>query len=154
MTSLAGNRYRVSGLRAKHRNPTKECPPLSSKSVSTTNHSQNHPKPITRLTRNPSHILNMEPHTSLIPGQPAPYGRACVSCSQAKCKCIIRAGGGRCERSVTYFYIFRIFDFIDTDSYCQMPSLRPRLSSGFDKPTPESEEACPFEGCSARGETG
>ncbi|KAG9229196.1 hypothetical protein BJ875DRAFT_475560 [Amylocarpus encephaloides] len=31
------------------------------------------------------------------PGVPAPYGRACLSCVQTKCKCITRAEGG-CER--------------------------------------------------------
>ncbi|KAK6956736.1 hypothetical protein Daesc_002016 [Daldinia eschscholtzii] len=31
-------------------------------------------------------------------GTPAPYGHACVSCAQSKCKCIIRPVGGPCER--------------------------------------------------------
>ncbi|BCS04039.1 Zn(II)2Cys6 transcription factor domain-containing protein [Aspergillus luchuensis] len=29
---------------------------------------------------------------------PAPYGRACMNCSQSKCKCILPKGGGRCQR--------------------------------------------------------
>ena len=29
---------------------------------------------------------------------PAPYGRACMDCSQSKCKCMIRKIDGRCER--------------------------------------------------------
>ncbi|KAK3360511.1 hypothetical protein B0T25DRAFT_629588 [Lasiosphaeria hispida] len=29
---------------------------------------------------------------------PAPYGRACVNCSRAKCKCMRRPAGGACER--------------------------------------------------------
>ncbi|KGO71770.1 hypothetical protein PITC_027830 [Penicillium italicum] len=33
-----------------------------------------------------------------IPGTPAPYGRACMNCSRAKCKCIIPATGTGCER--------------------------------------------------------
>ncbi|KAM6510080.1 hypothetical protein FALCPG4_017709 [Fusarium falciforme] len=32
------------------------------------------------------------------PWIPAPYGRACVGCSRAKCKCFYRSNGGRCER--------------------------------------------------------
>ncbi|KAF2703314.1 hypothetical protein K504DRAFT_392946 [Pleomassaria siparia CBS 279.74] len=35
----------------------------------------------------------MEPTT----GIPAPYGRACTGCSRAKCRCVMRVGGG-CER--------------------------------------------------------
>ncbi|KAJ5398898.1 hypothetical protein N7465_009387 [Penicillium sp. CMV-2018d] len=31
-------------------------------------------------------------------GTPAPYGRACVNCSRAKCKCILPATGTGCER--------------------------------------------------------
>ncbi|CAI7584201.1 unnamed protein product [Penicillium discolor] len=31
-------------------------------------------------------------------GTPAPYGRACMNCSRAKCKCIILATGTGCER--------------------------------------------------------
>ncbi|KAK1993065.1 hypothetical protein LX36DRAFT_268945 [Colletotrichum falcatum] len=31
-------------------------------------------------------------------GIPAPYGRACINCSRAKCKCILRPVGGACER--------------------------------------------------------
>ncbi|KAH8669084.1 hypothetical protein BX600DRAFT_266958 [Xylariales sp. PMI_506] len=31
--------------------------------------------------------------------KPAPYGQACINCSQAKCRCVLRvAGGGPCER--------------------------------------------------------
>lgn len=29
---------------------------------------------------------------------PAPYGRACEECAHAKCKCMLRREGGRCER--------------------------------------------------------
>ncbi|PYI31528.1 hypothetical protein BP00DRAFT_343482 [Aspergillus indologenus CBS 114.80] len=29
---------------------------------------------------------------------PAPYGRACMNCSQAKCKCILSRDGGQCQR--------------------------------------------------------
>ncbi|PYH99003.1 hypothetical protein BO71DRAFT_343864 [Aspergillus ellipticus CBS 707.79] len=29
---------------------------------------------------------------------PAPYGHACMNCSQSKCKCILPRGGGRCQR--------------------------------------------------------
>ncbi|PYI15889.1 hypothetical protein BO99DRAFT_445746, partial [Aspergillus violaceofuscus CBS 115571] len=29
---------------------------------------------------------------------PAPYGRACMNCSQAKCKCILSKDGGQCQR--------------------------------------------------------
>ncbi|PWY70281.1 hypothetical protein BO70DRAFT_299324 [Aspergillus heteromorphus CBS 117.55] len=29
---------------------------------------------------------------------PAPYGHACMNCSQSKCKCILPKGGGRCQR--------------------------------------------------------
>ncbi|RSL90939.1 hypothetical protein CEP51_000462 [Fusarium floridanum] len=32
------------------------------------------------------------------PWIPAPYGRACLGCSRAKCKCFYRSDGGRCER--------------------------------------------------------
>ncbi|KAK9319612.1 hypothetical protein V1517DRAFT_310580 [Lipomyces orientalis] len=32
------------------------------------------------------------------PGRPAPYGRACLNCSRAKCKCILRNDGECCER--------------------------------------------------------
>ncbi|CAI7649375.1 unnamed protein product [Penicillium palitans] len=32
------------------------------------------------------------------PGTPAPYGRACMNCSRAKCKCILPATGTGCER--------------------------------------------------------
>ncbi|CAI7619752.1 unnamed protein product [Penicillium viridicatum] len=31
-------------------------------------------------------------------GTPAPYGRACMNCSRAKCKCILPATGTGCER--------------------------------------------------------
>ncbi|KAI3276388.1 hypothetical protein DTO003C3_9642 [Penicillium roqueforti] len=31
-------------------------------------------------------------------GTPAPYGRACMNCSRAKCKCILSATGSGCER--------------------------------------------------------
>ncbi|KAJ5514265.1 hypothetical protein N7463_003817 [Penicillium fimorum] len=31
-------------------------------------------------------------------GTPAPYGRACMNCSRAKCKCILPATGSGCER--------------------------------------------------------
>ncbi|KAH7254985.1 hypothetical protein B0J15DRAFT_495039 [Fusarium solani] len=42
----------------------------------------------------------MAPSTALYstPWIPAPYGRACVGCSRAKCKCFYRSNGGRCER--------------------------------------------------------
>ncbi|KAJ5499917.1 hypothetical protein N7453_008968 [Penicillium expansum] len=33
-----------------------------------------------------------------IQGTPAPYGRACMNCSRAKCKCIIPTTGNGCER--------------------------------------------------------
>ncbi|KAJ5709837.1 hypothetical protein N7493_009429 [Penicillium malachiteum] len=29
---------------------------------------------------------------------PLPYGNACATCSRAKCRCVPRSGGGRCER--------------------------------------------------------
>ncbi|KAH8703596.1 hypothetical protein BGW36DRAFT_88931 [Talaromyces proteolyticus] len=31
-------------------------------------------------------------------GKPAPYGRACINCARAKCKCILRDEGSSCER--------------------------------------------------------
>jgi hypothetical protein len=31
---------------------------------------------------------------------PAPYGRACLSCAKAKCKCLTRSGSNSCERPV------------------------------------------------------
>ncbi|KAG0159270.1 hypothetical protein PDIDSM_6792 [Penicillium digitatum] len=34
----------------------------------------------------------------ILAGTPAPYGRACINCSRAKCKCIIPATGTGCER--------------------------------------------------------
>lgn len=34
--------------------------------------------------------------------RPAPYGRACVNCVRAKCKCILRDGGEICERYFLY----------------------------------------------------
>ncbi|KAI0104437.1 hypothetical protein F4814DRAFT_452551 [Daldinia grandis] len=40
----------------------------------------------------------MDQNSSFPPGTPAPYGHACVSCAQSKCKCIIRPIGGPCER--------------------------------------------------------
>ncbi|KAI1642323.1 uncharacterized protein F4817DRAFT_353233 [Daldinia loculata] len=40
----------------------------------------------------------MEQNPSTPSGTPAPYGHACVSCAQSKCKCIIRPVGGPCER--------------------------------------------------------
>jgi hypothetical protein len=33
-------------------------------------------------------------------GTPAPYGQACANCARAKCKCILRIGGGACDRYV------------------------------------------------------
>ncbi|KAF6838688.1 C6 transcription factor [Colletotrichum musicola] len=33
-----------------------------------------------------------------IPGRPAPYGQACLSCFKSKCKCIVRADGDKCDR--------------------------------------------------------
>ncbi|RAH49980.1 Zn(II)2Cys6 transcription factor domain-containing protein [Aspergillus brunneoviolaceus CBS 621.78] len=30
----------------------------------------------------------------------APYGRACLNCARAKCKCLLRATGGGCERCI------------------------------------------------------
>ena len=44
----------------------------------------------------PAYTMNRPASPS--PGTPAPYGRACVECSQSKCKCILRRVGGRCER--------------------------------------------------------
>ncbi|PMD42861.1 hypothetical protein L207DRAFT_486635 [Hyaloscypha variabilis F] len=32
------------------------------------------------------------------PSIPAPYGKACATCAQSKCKCFIRRAGGPCER--------------------------------------------------------
>ncbi|KAI1801524.1 hypothetical protein F4811DRAFT_459927 [Daldinia bambusicola] len=40
--------------------------------------------------------MNQNPPTPS--GTPAPYGHACMSCAQSKCKCIIRPIGGPCER--------------------------------------------------------
>ncbi|KXX73648.1 Transcriptional regulator WAR1 [Madurella mycetomatis] len=40
----------------------------------------------------------MEPNTSAISGNPAPYGRACTNCARAKCRCIYRSDGADCER--------------------------------------------------------
>lgn len=40
----------------------------------------------------------MENRSASPSGTPAPYGRACLECSQSKCKCILRRVGGRCER--------------------------------------------------------
>ena len=34
---------------------------------------------------------------------PAPYGQACSNCVKAKCRCMIRDGGGICDRCVTAF---------------------------------------------------
>jgi hypothetical protein len=42
---------------------------------------------------------DMDRHTSPSRGTPAPYGHACASCAQSKCKCVIRRAGGPCERS-------------------------------------------------------
>ncbi|KAH8651094.1 hypothetical protein BX600DRAFT_473069 [Xylariales sp. PMI_506] len=39
----------------------------------------------------------MTPQTTTV-GTPAPYGHACTSCAQSKCKCIVRPTGGPCER--------------------------------------------------------
>jgi hypothetical protein len=41
---------------------------------------------------------NMDRHTSVSLGTPAPYGQACANCARSKCKCIIRHAGGPCER--------------------------------------------------------
>ncbi|KAI5459715.1 hypothetical protein BGZ63DRAFT_388528 [Mariannaea sp. PMI_226] len=38
------------------------------------------------------------PLAPLEPFAPAPYGRACVGCSRAKCKCFYRTDGSGCER--------------------------------------------------------
>ncbi|OQV07342.1 hypothetical protein CLAIMM_11793 [Cladophialophora immunda] len=40
----------------------------------------------------------MDQHSSPSLGTPAPYGQACTSCAQSKCKCIIRPAGGACDR--------------------------------------------------------
>ncbi|KAF2807184.1 uncharacterized protein BDZ99DRAFT_500451 [Mytilinidion resinicola] len=40
----------------------------------------------------------MDQHSSSSLGTPAPYGQACTSCAQSKCKCIIRPVGGACDR--------------------------------------------------------
>jgi hypothetical protein len=47
-----------------------------------------------------AYTANMDRHSSPSQGTPAPYGHACASCAQSKCKCIIRRAGGPCERSV------------------------------------------------------
>lgn len=40
---------------------------------------------------------------------PAPYGRACVNCSRAKCKCLFRAGADSCERFATLLFFLLSF---------------------------------------------
>ncbi|OJJ50287.1 hypothetical protein ASPZODRAFT_2117511 [Penicilliopsis zonata CBS 506.65] len=40
----------------------------------------------------------MDRETLLSGRTPAPYGRACEPCALAKCKCILRTAGDRCER--------------------------------------------------------
>lgn len=39
---------------------------------------------------------------------PAAYGRACVGCVKAKCKCLTRGSRGRCERQVILFRWLRL----------------------------------------------
>lgn len=38
--------------------------------------------------------------------RPAPYGRACVNCVRAKCKCILRNGGEICERYFQFIFTY------------------------------------------------
>lgn len=48
---------------------------------------------------------DIDRHSPLTAGTPAPYGHACANCAQSKCKCIIRRAGGPCERSATLSYL-------------------------------------------------
>ena len=41
--------------------------------------------------------------------RPAPYGRACVNCVRAKCKCILRNGGEICERYFSFIFTICVY---------------------------------------------
>ncbi|QGA17148.1 hypothetical protein EYB26_004818 [Talaromyces marneffei] len=55
--------------------------------------------------------------------KPAPYGRACVNCVRAKCKCILRNGGEVCERC------FRLKKDCKPSSSVRKKRATPRQSS-------------------------
>lgn len=76
-------------------------PPIHDLSLSNTSPDHlNQRRSISPVIFSLDHILHQTTMDELrrIPGRPAPYGQACLSCFKSKCKCIVRADGDKCDR--------------------------------------------------------